>query len=148
MGGAVMGRIVFARRIILIRFLPGAFGFGTHLGFFCLEFAVALADLLFNFFDDGIYCGVEVALDVFGEEVWAAHAEADGAAELFFRHAGVVVLKGDAGIHDALIHMVQLVELGDNVVFDGFGEGHVVRGQNQFHKKRMRLERGKIQFFL
>ena len=57
-------------------------------------------------------------------------------AELFFRHAGVVVFERDARVHDALVQVVQLVEPGDDVVFNGLGEGDVVRGKNQFHDKK------------
>src|ERR1041385_4449417 len=61
-------------------------------------FLVPLADLLLDLFADEINRGVEIALAVLGKEVRPAHAQADGAGELFFRRAGVVVFQGDAGV--------------------------------------------------
>jgi len=116
--------------------------------FRCFDLAVAFADLRFDFFLNGINRRVKVAFNVLGKQVRSAHAEADGTAELFFRHAGMVVFERDARVHDALIHVIQFLEPGDDVIFNRFGERDIVGGENQFHKKRMRPKCAKIQFFL
>jgi hypothetical protein len=41
--------------------------------------------------------------------------------------------------------MFQLVELGEDVVFDGFGQSDVVRRHDQFHGRKVRGAIGKIQ---
>ena len=60
----------------------------------------------------------------------------------------MVVFQRDARIHGALVEMVQLLQPVENVIFDGFGQGHVVRRKNQFHVSKMQPTREKIQFFL
>ena len=98
-----------------------------------LPLVVALADLLFNFFGHQIDGGVEIILPVFGEQIRSANAQLDRATELFFRYTGMIMLQRDPRIHNPLIHVVQLVELGNDVVFNGFCQRDIVRGKNQFH---------------
>ena len=65
MGGAVTGRISLgAQNHSSAGFLPGAFGAGGDLVFVRLAFAVALADLLFDFFGHQVNRRVKVAFDV------------------------------------------------------------------------------------
>ena len=111
-------------------------------------FAVAFADLLFDFFNHGINGRVQIAFLILGKKIGAADGEADGAAELLFRDARVIVFKSHAGIHHSFVELVEFLELGHDVIFDGFGQRDVVCGENQFHVKRMAPVRRKIQFFL
>lgn len=48
-------------------------------------------------------------------------------------------------VNRAFVEMVELFDLGDDVVFDGLGEGHAVRDENQFHKAIMLPGLDKIQ---
>jgi hypothetical protein len=113
-----------------------------------LNFAVAFSDLLFDFFGDLVNGCVKVAFHVFGEKVRAAHAQAHGATELFFRNARMVVFERDARVNGALVKMVELFQTAENMVFYGFGERYVVRRKYQFHVKKMQFPDLKIQFFL
>jgi RNA polymerase sigma-54 factor len=110
-------------------------------------FAVAGVDLVLNFFAGDVNCRVQIIFSRFGKKIRAAHGEPHGAGELPFRHAGMVVFECDARVHDAMVKMFEFVESRENMLFDGVGERDVVRGQNQFHKKKMPLPRAKIQFY-
>src|SRR5881394_607369 len=60
----------------------GACGLGVFAG---LVFALALADLLLDFFGDEVNRRVKVAFGVLGKEIGARHGEPHGAVELLFR---------------------------------------------------------------
>ena len=96
-------------------------------------FAVAFTDLLFDFFCDAIDGGVHVALLIHGKEIRSAHSQAHRAGELFFRSAGIVVFEGHTGINSPLVEVVELIQPGENMLFDGFGERDIVGGKDQFH---------------
>ncbi|HVO33136.1 MAG TPA: hypothetical protein VMU17_04415, partial [Elusimicrobiota bacterium] len=121
----VLGNFVFAR---------GAFG-------------VAFPDLLFNFPGNLVDGRVQVAVDVLGKKVGPAHAQANGAAELFSGGARVIVLQGHPGIDGAPIEMIQLIDLFQDVILDRLGQGKVMRRENQFHVPKMRPAVKKIQSF-
>jgi hypothetical protein len=67
---------------------------------------------------------------------------------LHFRGAGLVAFQGYAGIDRPAVQMFEFIEPVEHVVFNRLGESHIVRGENQFHKKKMQLLRGEIQFLL
>lgn len=43
------------------------------------------------------------------------------------------------------VHVFQLLNAGNDVIFDSFGEGQVMRREDQVHGRSMQPERGKIQ---
>ena len=109
------------------------------------ELVVSLADLLFEFFRDQIDCGVKVTLDVFGEQVRAWQRKADRTGELSFGSLGLIVLESDPGIDGETIKMRQLFNTANDMIFDGFGEGEIVRREDQIHRNSMARGDRKIQ---
>src|SRR5471032_1407511 len=86
-GGCETGRIVRARRITLHSGVAlGVFEFGGVLVFVRLDFVVTLADLLLDFFCHAVNGRIQIAFAILGKQIRAAHGEAQGATELFFRH--------------------------------------------------------------
>ena len=96
-------------------------------------FAMAFTDLLFDFFGDAIDGGVHVALLINGKEIGSTHSKAHRAGELFFRGAGIVVFEGHTGINSPLVEVVELIQPGENMLFNGFSKRDIVGGKNQFH---------------
>lgn len=109
------------------------------------ELVVSLADLLFEFFRDQIDCGVKVTLDIFGKEVRAWQRKAHGTGELSFGSLGLIMLEGDPGVDGETVEMRQLVNSANDMIFDGFGEGEIVRREDQIHAHRMARDERKIQ---
>ena len=124
--------------------------FGARGNFmFCrLPFAVAFADLLFDFFGYPVNGRVKVSFAVLGKQVRAAHVQTNGTTELSFWDTSMIVFKGDARINNTLIVVIQFFQLAENMVFDGFGQCNVVRRKNQFHAFKMQSNSHKIQIFL
>ena len=108
---------------------------------------VAFPDLLFDFLCDPVNRRIQIAFAILGKQIGAAHAQAHGTTELFLRRARVVVLQGDPGVHGALVKMVEFLQPAEHMIFDGFGQGDIMRRKNQFHKGKMDLNGDKIQFF-
>ena len=108
-------------------------------------FAVALANLLFHFFRDLVNGRVEIILGILGKKIRAAHRQPHGTGKLLLRDARVVMFERHAGINRPAIEVLKLVEPGQNMVFDGFGERHIMRREDQFHRAMMLSARGKIQ---
>ena len=108
-------------------------------------FALAFADLLFDFFGDEIDGGVEVIFDVFGEEVGSGDFEADGAGELAFGGFGLVEDDGDAGGEGKAVEVGDFLHAGDDVIFDGLGFFQVMGRDDQVHGWNDALDWGKIQ---
>ena len=117
-------------------------GLGVFAG---LVFAMPFADLLFDLFDDKIDGGVKITFTVFGEEVGTRHRQANGTGELLFRRFAVVVFEGDARVNGPAVQVIKLYEARDEMVFNGFGEGQVVRRKDQFHDGMMVTGTDKIQ---
>src|SRR2546427_638657 len=120
----------------------GAGGLGVFAGF---VFALALADLLLDFFGDEINRGVEVALGVLGKKVGARHGEPHGTVELFFRSFSMVMFERHARVNGEAVEVVEFVDPRHDMVLDGFGERHVVGRENQFHERMMVSTGQKIQ---
>ena len=111
-------------------------------------FAVAFADLLFDFFGDLVNGRIQIAFNVFGIQIGSAQAQADRAGELFSGGAGMVVFQRYARVNGAPVKMVEFLDLVQDVIFDGPGQGDVVRRENQFHGVKMQPGVKKIQQFL
>jgi hypothetical protein len=131
-----------------VRFLAGPFAARGNLVFAGLPFVVTFADLLLDFFGNLVDGRVQITFDVFGKKIGSAHAEANGAAKLFSGGTGVVVFEGHPRINGALVKMIEFLQLSQNVVLNGLGQGDIVRRQNQFHDSKMQFPDGEIQFFL
>ncbi len=110
-----------------------------------LGLAVAFADLGFNLFDRKIYRCIQVFFAIFSEQVRTSHCEFDGAGELFFRCAVVIVFKRDACVNRPLVEVIKLFDFGHDVIFDCFCQGDSVRYEDQFHISMMQLTRNEIQ---
>ncbi len=107
--------------------------------------AVAFADLTFNFFGHHVNGRIQVFLFIFGEQIRATNPEADGAGKRFGRGASFIMLQNNSRINRPLVHVIQLLDLAHDVFFNRGGERDVVRDDDQFHGKRMRRARRKIQ---
>ncbi len=122
----------------LLEFLlgRGSVGVMTRLGF-----VVALADLAFDLLGDDVYGRVQILLPILGKQVRAADCEADGAGELLFRDAFVVVFESDARVNDALIQMFNAFEFVHHMFFDCLGQRDIVSVKNQFHTRHDAIAR-------
>jgi hypothetical protein len=49
----------------------------------------------------------------------------------------MIVFNDDAGINGPLVEVVQFLDLGHDVIFDGFGQRDIVRDEDQFHGTSM-----------
>ncbi len=96
-------------------------------------FVVPLSDLLFHLLADQVDGGVEVAFDILGIQVRAAQAQPNRTAKLFLRSARVIVIQRDARVDGEAVQMLQLGDSTDEVIFDGFGQRHVMRRKDQVH---------------
>ena len=108
---------------------------------FGFELIVTFAELLLDFLGDQIHGGIEVVFRILGEKVGAGNGQTNRAGELLFGRLELVEFKNDAGINRIPIHVFQLVDAGNDVVFHGFGHGDVVRRENQFHIRHIALSR-------
>jgi len=98
------------------------------------ELGMPLAQLLLDFFRDAIDRGVKVALAVLGEQIRAAHSEPHGASKSPLGRARMIVFQSDPDVHGSLVQMLQFIDARQHVILDGFGQGHIVRRKNEFHK--------------
>ena len=98
-----------------------------------LGLVVALPNLLLDFFGDQVNGLVQVLFAIFGEEVRAPYAQAHGTGKGLFGNALVVVFQDDPRVNRPLIQVLKLFQFGDDVIFNGFGQGDAVRNQNEFH---------------
>src|SRR6266446_8962086 len=126
-------------------FLAAAFGAGRQGVFAGFVFALALADLLLDFFGDEVNRGVKVALGVLGKEVGSRHGQPHGAVELFFRSFSMVMFERHTSVNGEAVEVVELVDPRHDMVLDGLGERHVVGRENQFHEPMMISTGQKIQ---
>ncbi len=110
-----------------------------------LMLIVAFSNLLFDFLGDDVNCSIKIAFDIFREQVGAAEIEADGTGKLLFGGAGVVVFEGDAGINSELIEVLEFINPTEDVVFDSFSQGYVMRRKDQVHSVMMVANTKKIQ---
>src|SRR5690349_5957799 len=127
-------------RFLALAFHPG--GFGMFAGF---VFALTFANLLLDFLGDEVNRGVKVAFSILRKEVGTGYGKPHGAAELSFGRFSMVVLECYARINGETVKVVKLVDAGDDVVLDRFGQGQIVRRKNQFHGGMMVSTGRKIQ---
>jgi hypothetical protein len=119
---------------------------GGCLGVFAgFVFVVTFSDLLLDLLRDEVDGGVKIALGVFGEKIGTGDGQAHRTDELLLRGALVIEFQGDAGIDGAPVEMVEFFDATDQMIFDRFGEGEVMRAQHQFHRQKMRWLGGKSQ---
>jgi hypothetical protein len=97
---------------------------------------MAFPDLLFDFSGYLVNGRIKVAFTVLGKQVRTAHRQAYGTAELFFGRARVVVFQCNASIYGALVKMIEFLQAAEHMIFDGLGQGDIVRRKNQFHAPR------------
>ena len=126
-------------------FFESLFGLGSLRVMTGFGLIMAFADLGFDLFCDEINSFVEVFLAIFRKQVWTAHTQSDGAGELCFGSAGVVVFECDASVNDALIKMFNAIQFVHHVIFDCLGQRDMVSVKNQFHIQMMLLTRDEIQ---
>lgn len=91
-------------------------------------FAMTFANLLLNFLGNTINGDIKIVLLVDSEKIGAAHSQADGTRKLFFRKTGVVMFQGHPRINCPLVEMFQLIKPVKNMIFNGFGQRHIVGG--------------------
>ncbi len=101
-----------------------------------LEFAVALAQLLFDLLGHQIHRRVQVALAILRVEVRPRHRQADGAGKLALRPFEVVVFQRHVRAGAIVIQMLQFFDAGKDVIFDGFGQSDIVWYQNELHTRQ------------
>ena len=119
------------------RFLPRPFGARRDFVLASFVFALPLPDLLLDLLFHQVDRGVKVAFAIFREQVRAAHAKANRAAELPFRNPHVIVFQRDARVQNARIQAIQLFELCEHMFLNGIRQRYVVRGEDQLHKDKM-----------
>ncbi len=108
-------------------------------------FVLSLSDLLFDFLGDQVDGGVEVIFNVFCKKVGTRESQAKRTGELLLGRLGFVMFKSDSSIDGIAIQMRQLLYFADDVIFDGLGEGYIVRRKDQVHELTMGSECNKIQ---
>ena len=86
-----------------------------------LEFVMALANLLFDFFRHLVDRGIKVAIMVLGVEVRPANAESNGTFKLPIGGLGMVVFESDAGIDGPAVEMLELLDAHEDMILDGLG---------------------------
>ena len=62
-----------------------------------------------------------------------------------FGRLGLIMLQGHARIDGKAVELCQLVKAADDVIFDGLGEGYIMRRKDQFHGDTMQCGYEKIQ---
>jgi hypothetical protein len=92
-----------------------------------------LAKLLLNFLGHNINRGVKVSFDILGKKIGPRQGYSHRARKLPIRCLGLVVVESDANIGRVLIQMIQLIDPGEEVIFDCSGERHIMWHKNQFH---------------
>ena len=85
------------------------------------DFIVTLPQLLLNFFGYPIDCRVKIVLMILGEHVRPLEIHMHGAFELVLRQADMISLQIHPGFQHPLIHMLEFLNTGANMVFDCFG---------------------------
>jgi hypothetical protein len=132
-GGCEMGRTTRALKIMSKAalsnpcFLAASFSARSGFMFARFVFVSALPKLLLDLFDDQIDGCVEIALSIFREEIRPGDGEAHGTGELALRSFGFVMLQDDPRIYGETVQVVQFVEPARKMIFNGFGERHVMR---------------------
>jgi hypothetical protein len=125
--------------------LPVSFCAGGLFVFAGKIFVVAFSDLLLDFLGYKIHRCIKIALNVRRKQVRTRESQADGAGELPFGGLGLIMLEGHARIHGKAVELCQFVKAADDVIFDGLGQGEIMRRKDQFHGDSMQCGCEKIQ---
>ena len=115
-------QLLISRRL----FLASALAPGGLLVLPSLVFVMPLADLLFDLLGDQINRGIEISFDILSEQVRAGQRQAQGTGKLPVGRFGLVVLQCHAGADSKPIQVLQFIDSADNVIFNGFRQGHVM----------------------
>ena len=126
-------------------FLPRAFGAGRLSVLARLAFVVSLTKLLLDFLRNDINRGVKITLDVFGKQVRTREGNAHGTGKLPLWGFGLVTVESYPCIDGVAVEVFQLADAAYDMIFDGIGQGHIVRQQDQVHGPIMQSARDKIQ---
>src|SRR6266852_7470850 len=110
-----------------------------------LVFIFALAELLLDFFCDQVDGRVKVGFEIFGVKIGSGQRQPNGAFKLAVGGFAGVVLENHAGIDGETVQMLQLMNAGKDMIFDGFGQRDIVRRKNKVHAAMMRAGADKIQ---
>jgi hypothetical protein len=108
-------------------------------------FVLPLPDLLFDLLCDQVNGGVKIAFNIFGEKIGTGKGKTKRAGELLVRGFSLVMFQNHTGVDRIAVQVRQLLYSGDDVIFDGFGEGYVVRRKDQVHVVSMGSGSIKIQ---
>jgi len=95
------------------------------------------AKLLLDFFRNDINRRIKIRLHIFRKQVGAGQRDSDSAAELLVGCFRLIMLQSDANIGRVLIQMIELINPGDEMIFDGLGQRQIVCRKNQVHVVRM-----------
>jgi hypothetical protein len=114
-------------------FLAAPFRSGSHFVFSRLPLVMALSKLLLNLLGHNINRRVKVSFDILSKKVRTRQRNSHRARKLPIRCLGLVVVESDANIGRVLIQMIQLIDPGEEVIFDCSGERHIMWHKNQFH---------------
>ena len=92
-----------------------------------LVFAVALSELLLDLLGDQVNRGIKIGLDVLRKKIAPRQSNANRAGKLALRGFCLVAFQSDASVRRVMVKVVQLVNSSDEMVFDRFGQSHIMR---------------------
>ena len=98
---------------------------------------MALAQLLFHLLGHKVNRRVQITLAILGVQVGTGHGQPQGAGELAFRHFQMVVFHRDPRTGGVMIQVFQFFNSGENMIFNRFGQGDVVRRENELHTVKL-----------
>ena len=101
-------------------------------------FGLALAQLLLDFFADDVDGSVKILFNIGRVDIRAGERNLHGTGELAFGRLGLIVIKHHANVGGERVQMFDLVDLVDQMIFDGFRERHLMRHDDQVHANSMR----------
>ena len=92
-----------------------------------LVLVMPLADLLLDLLGDEVNGGVKIFFQVLGKQIRAGQRNAHGTGKLALGRFGLIMVERDAGIDGESVQMLQFLDSADKVIFNGFGQGHIMR---------------------
>ncbi len=87
--------------------------------FACFEFALPLANLLFNLFGDKIDGGVQITLGIDGKKIRPRDGKAHGTGKLFIVRHEVIMLQSDSRINRPSVEMLKFIQSAEDMVLEG-----------------------------
>ncbi len=98
-----------------------------------LSLVMPLAKLLFDFLGNDINRRVKVGLHILRKKVRSGERNSHRTGKLAVGCFGLVVLQRYTDVGCVLIKMIQLINAGDEMIFDCFGQRQVVSRKDQIH---------------